>query len=30
MAELGIPSAPVDVLAQRKATPNIADVPKPT
>ena len=26
MAELGIPSAPVDVLAQRKASPNVADV----
>lgn len=26
MAELGLPSAPVDVLAQRKVTPNVADV----
>lgn len=26
MAELGMPAAPVDVMAQRKATPNIADV----
>ena len=26
MADLGIPSAPVDVLAQRKPTPNVADV----
>ena len=26
MAELGFPAAPVDVMAQKKATPNVADV----
>lgn len=26
MSELGLPSAPVDVLAQRKPGPNVADV----
>ncbi len=26
MADLGFPTAPVDVMAQKKATPNVADV----
>jgi hypothetical protein len=29
MAELGLPALPTDMLAQKKAAPNVADVKTP-